>query len=142
MDINVYIQGEEGSGAVFGLLGPILTDAAVHAELGMAITSREGDTWVIAQESGSLVGFALVRPLASGKAWHVRFLHALRAAGQTKSDILQFVLNRAKEGGIQRISTNDRAENKVWSRLGFVEKPGSRRTNFTRFEWISGGKKK
>ncbi len=137
MKITSCIQGnnEAADRDLFGALGSILTDADIHDQLGMAITSRAGDIWhLAADEQGKLQGFALTRMLKDGHAAHIRFLHAVHAPARTQQALLRAVMETAAARGATRLHTNDRANNTVWAKHGFEIVPDSRRGSFRRWQ--------
>lgn len=136
MAVRTYTQGQsaESDWDLFGLLGPTITDAQVHEQLGMAVTSRTGDVWhVMIDNGGALLGFALVRPLKSQKSAHIRFLHAPGPALHARK-LLASVLEFAQAAGLTSLHTNDRVNSTLWPSNGFTLIQNNRRGSFVRWQ--------
>jgi len=139
--IRTYTQGErpESDRELFCAVGQALADAAIHKDLGMAVTSRPGDVWHVAvAKGGALEGFAVTRPLKSGKAAHVRFLYADKQHRNVRDSLLQAVIKLARKKKLKSLSTRDRANSMVWQRFDFsvVTEPQKRRGEFVRWMLI------
>lgn len=137
MTIKTTIQGTDPTAdrELFGLLGTLLTDARVHDQLGMAVTTRPGDIWHVALDKhGGVNGFAVVRPLKSRKSAHIRYLFAINSPIRTQRSLVEKIIADARDNELEALHTNDRASNTTWAQLGFKIIPSNRRGAFVRWQ--------
>lgn len=134
MSITTYVQGEKPATdkALFGFVGAMLTDIAVHKRLGTAVTSRVGDLWHVTGNKKAK-GFAVSRILATGKTAHVRYLYASGDAAAER-ELLSAVLDVLRQKGVLAAHTNDRKTSTVWKAHGFKLVETARRGEFVRWE--------
>ena len=142
MEIKIYVQGTDSDRELFAQLGRLLTDETVHKLLGMAITSRPDDVWLLATDidCGVVLGFLLARRLKSKPAFHIRFLYCTEKS--VCSALLTQFMAKACTDKARSVHTNDRETNAIWREFGFKKRRNNRRGLFVRWEKdIKGGKK-
>ena len=144
MAIKTYHQdGGAQERELFGILGGVVTSRALHNRLGMAVVSDPGDVWLVETDKGGRpTGFALLHPLKSKAAVHVRFLTALDATDiACQQRLLDAVTALAKKDGVLQLHTNDRRDVGIWGDNGFTAVAGQRRGEFVRWEREIGASK-
>ncbi len=120
--VKKYVQGIDNK-EIFGNIGSWLTNKKVHDELGMAITSQDGDIWYISFLNNVVTGFALYRKTKSTNAIHVRFVYG---APNEKEMLVKKIIEDAKNENIKTVWTNDRKSEAVWKKLKFKFTPRNR----------------
>lgn len=117
--ITVYVQGSAADQDIFGPLGRMLTDDKIHKQLGMAITSTDGDLWFVdINREGIVQGFSQVRHHKTKKSSHIRFLYAPLVAVQNK--LVKTILKYLTAEKRQSVYINDRASETLWIKNGFT----------------------
>ena len=132
--IHTIIQGKtpETDLHLYYILGPLLIDADIHAQLGMPITSKPGDTWYIETDKNiTYRAFALLRHLKNGKTAHIRYLHGHTTPPQKK--LIERIIRDAQEHGLTALHTNDKTTHPLWARYGFIPQPTKRRGHYVRW---------
>ena len=139
MAIKVFIQGKSpfSDRELFGLVGRFLVSAEIQEQLGMAITSRDGDIWFVSEHSnGEVRGFATSRLMKTGSL-HVRFVHCQDDALLVCKAMITKAITQAKEFDCRSVFTNDRETSTLWQEFGFSAVPRARGT-FCRWEYPIG----
>lgn len=127
--IKKFTQGEESDAELFCLIGKWATDRAVHEVLGMPITSKSGDIWLIDVSKNVAAGFAQIRPLKNGKA-HLRYLFSDSAS--VKLSLAKKATNMAEKSRSE-IYTYDRNDADLWRSIGWVEMQDHAHGNFCKW---------
>lgn len=117
-DIRQFTQGQTDA-TLFGLVGPWLSDRAVHVDQAAPITSEVGDVWHVCIEGGDPIGFALTRPTPKGA--HIRNVYATRA--KARDQLLKAVLKMLAPLEVERVYSVGRKDDELWSRNGFTFEP-------------------
>ena len=120
--IHQIVQGKnpETGLLLYFLIGPLLTDEAVHTSLGSPVTSRSDDVWYINITKGGEYrgGFAVVRYLIeNGKEFHVRHLYAPERYYEKR--LVQKILEDAAHAAVPTAHAHDYTGCATWSRSGF-----------------------
>jgi hypothetical protein len=118
--IEELIQGRsEDEHRLYSLIGKWLVSDVVHKQLGMAITGRPGDVWLIFSDRETAVAFCQVRTLKDGSTAHIRYMFGDNIRSQDL--LLREVLKLAKAKGLTLIYTNDRDASPFWETRGFAK---------------------
>jgi|WetSurMetagenome_2_1015567.scaffolds.fasta_scaffold00191_32 hypothetical protein len=135
MMIETFTHGDDTTeDRLFSLIGRWLVSEDVIAKLGMPVTARAGDLWLVEiGTSGLPVGFTQMRLLKSSATAHVRYLHAADGLKRTKDALLAAVIASAKGKKMATVYTNDRETEPLWERHKFKKIPRKRGV-FCRFE--------
>lgn len=131
--IRKFVQGEspETDRELWCLIGAWAVSEEVHEALGMPITGRKGDVWLIEVKGGEPLGFAQTRMLRNKKL-HLRYAYAVKQSIQKA--LTQAVLRMAGEVGAASVFTNDRETATVPKVLGFEPCAARKTGGFCRWE--------
>ncbi len=121
-ETRVYVQGRDDE-KIFAMVGAWLTSRELQADQGAAVTSEDGDKWLIAVDENGAMGFALIH-LSSGSA-HIKNIFASRSPMKTKEKLLSACLV-AIGPSVPRVYTFARKSDKFWQEDGFKFKPRAR----------------
>jgi hypothetical protein len=116
---------------LFANIGKWALSAAVHEQVGMAVTGEDGDTWLINVKNNKPVGFAQLRLMKNGHA-HMRYLFSDSLAA--KLELGHAAIKKAKELGAECVYTNERKDSPVMPSLDFVKAREATNSRFARWE--------
>lgn len=122
MPIQTYTQGKNKAKdkELFGLVGHWLVDLKMHEKLGTAITTQNGDIWLVSQtEKGEARGFATARQMKNG-GLHIRFVYCPDDAPLMCKAMIQALLNHAEKSQLKSVWTNDKPDNPFWPEYSFT----------------------
>jgi hypothetical protein len=121
---------------IFGHLGAMLTDPAVHAALGGPVTSAPGDWWVLGVgPDGLSTGFAQLRIQRGAKAVRVRYLFDANNRKPALRALIRQCIQLATGCGAKTIHAYDRHTVDAWAAEAF-KAGGPARGAFVRWERI------
>lgn len=125
MQIKVTVQGKdaEADRSLFADLCGIVLRPDVHQSIGTAVSSMDGDIWIVAtREDGACLGFAQARHYATGM--HLRYTYSTKA--DVRKRLAKEAIRIATESNERTIYTNERGSDKLWPQLGFSFTPHAR----------------
>lgn len=127
MTIKMFLQGKSASSdrELFGMVGKFIVDATLHEKLGTAITSQDGDIWLVSiTGKGEVRGFSTSRKLNAGL--HIRFVHCPNDSPLMCKTMISGLLKLAESDGCKCVWTNDKPDNEFWPEFGFKFTPRAR----------------
>jgi len=121
MTIKTFHQGKSqaSDSELFGLVGRFLVDLKMHERLGTAITTNDGDIWLVSiTGKGEVRGFATARKIKTS-GLHIRFVYCPDDAPLMCKAMITNLLKLAEDEGCMAVFTNDKPNNPFWPEFGF-----------------------
>jgi len=131
MAIKHYIQGKDTDAELFLSITKWAISEEVHEQIGMPVTARDGDLWLVNIKNGKPVGFSQIRPMKNGNA-HLRYLHSDSLT--YKLELGRAAEEKSKEIGATCLYTNEREGSEVLTSLGFKMVKHHKNSRFARWE--------
>ena len=130
--IREFTQGGKLNADLFGLVGALALNKAVHDELAASISSQDGDVWFVYTDTGGeTAGFAQMRLAKNGTA-HIRYVYHENSAVRTQ--LILAAVSKAKKMDAKLVYTNDRKAAMEWPGLEFTRQVNKRQGEFVRWE--------
>lgn len=133
MAIKEYTHGDGKDYQLWGNVGRLIVDIAVHKKLGTAVSSKEKDIWWVNMTAKSFTtGFASARPMLN-KNFHLRYFYSANDDEMELRTLIMRAINYAREHDFKMIYTNQPKDLNLLAEIGFTPIP-KEKGNFIKWE--------